>query len=69
MKARRALPLALLLVATLLGIFALRNIRAHGRSAWALLLLPGIFLLLSIDEIIQLHEYANPSQPTVRKKN
>jgi len=47
----------LMLVAVMLGFFAWRNITAHGRAAWPLVLLPAIFLVFSIDEIIQLHEY------------
>jgi hypothetical protein len=47
-----------LCVATLLGVFALRNFRASQRRSWALMLLPLVFLAFSLDEVAQIHEWA-----------
>lgn len=44
-------------VATLLGIFALRNFRLSQSKSWPLMLLPLVFLALSLDEVAQIHEW------------
>ena len=44
-------------VTALLGIFAVRNFRFSHPSSWLLLTLPPVFLLLSLDEIAQIHEW------------
>lgn len=43
-------------VALLFGLFAARNFRSSHRGSWALALLPALFLLLSLDEVAQIHE-------------
>jgi hypothetical protein len=43
-------------VAMLFGLFAHRNFSRSQRKSWGLLILPLVFLLLSLDEIAQLHE-------------
>jgi hypothetical protein len=44
-------------VAALAGLFAARNFHATHDSTWLLLILPLIFLALSIDELVQIHEW------------
>ncbi len=38
------------------GLFAVRNFSRSVRRSWALLLLPALFVLLSLDEVAQIHE-------------
>lgn len=49
--------LQLALAALLLGIFAWSHYSRQSPRSWLLLLLPGAFLALSLDEASQLHEY------------
>jgi hypothetical protein len=44
-------------VAALAGLFASRNIHPGRVSTWPLLLLPLVFLALSMDELVQIHEW------------
>ena len=44
-------------VAALAGLFAARNVHAARASTWLLLILPLIFLALSMDEMVQIHEW------------
>lgn len=44
-------------VAAMLGLFALRNVRAADAKSWPLLLLPLVFLAFSVDETAQVHEW------------
>lgn len=44
-------------VAALAGLFAARNLDPDRMSTWPLLLLPLIFLALSMDELVQIHEW------------
>jgi len=44
-------------VAALAGLFAARNTHLTRVSTWPLLLLPLVFLALSIDELVQIHEW------------
>jgi hypothetical protein len=44
-------------VATLVGIFAQRNFSLSERKSWLLLTLPLLFLMLSVDEVAQIHEH------------
>ena len=44
-------------VAILLGIFAHRNFSLSQRKSWLLLTLPLLFLVLSLDEVAQIHEW------------
>jgi hypothetical protein len=43
-------------VASLLGIFAIRNFNSSKKKSWLLLALPLVFLGLSLDEMAQIHE-------------
>jgi hypothetical protein len=43
-------------VAVLLGIFTHRNFNPTQRKSWLLMLLPLMFLLLSLDEVAEIHE-------------
>lgn len=44
-------------VAALLGLFAVRNVRLSQSKSWPLMLLPLMFLALSLDEVAQVHEW------------
>jgi hypothetical protein len=44
-------------VATLLGIFAQRNFRLSQSKSWLLVILPLVFLALSLDESARIHEW------------
>lgn len=44
-------------VAALAGLFAARNFHATQIRTWPLLILPMMFLTLSVDELIQFHEW------------
>ena len=44
-------------VAALAGLFAVRNTHLTRVSTWPLLLLPLVFIALSIDELVQIHEW------------
>jgi hypothetical protein len=44
-------------VAALTGLFAFRNVRTGQIRTWPLLLLPLIFITLSIDESVSIHEW------------
>lgn len=44
-------------VAVLLGIFAQRNFQISRKKSWLLVLLPLVFLALSLDEVAQIHEW------------
>jgi hypothetical protein len=44
-------------VAALAGLFASRNVHPGRVSTWPLLLLPLVFLALSMDELVQIHEW------------
>jgi hypothetical protein len=43
-------------VAALLGLFAARHVSRAQRESWLLVLFPLVFLVLSLDEAVQLHE-------------
>ncbi|RMD90365.1 MAG: hypothetical protein D6813_09255 [Calditrichaeota bacterium] len=47
----------LLLVAFFLGVFARKNFNPAQRHTWTLWVLPVLFLFLSLDEFISLHEF------------
>jgi Ca2+/Na+ antiporter len=44
-------------VAALTGLFAAKNVHTSRVNTWPLLLLPLVFLALSMDELVQIHEW------------
>jgi hypothetical protein len=60
-------------VAFLFGIFAIRNFDLSKRKSWVLLLLPLIFLVFSIDEVVCIHEWLGKKTdvllPTCNRKD
>lgn len=44
-------------VSYLFGIFAVRNLDRSRKDTWLLLLFPVLFLIFSIDEFVQIHEW------------